>query len=127
MAYVGFFGSTALQTPMSVLELRGRWQEGGTTTQQLTLGLQWIEGRWVIEGAWCTTSTMRTIPRFYWASAFTLERRRQGSKPKCNFRCFFACTAFHLLNSMDHSSQSKAAREMRYEMWVVLDIRQVST
>ncbi|UTW08939.1 hypothetical protein [Pseudomonas benzenivorans] len=35
---------------MSVLELGGRWQEGHRATQQLTMGLQRIEGRWVIEG-----------------------------------------------------------------------------
>jgi len=35
---------------MSVLELGGRWQVGGTTTQQFTVGLQRIDGPWVIEG-----------------------------------------------------------------------------
>ncbi|WP_439889170.1 hypothetical protein ACSX1C_09230 [Pseudomonas sp. MBLB4123] len=35
---------------MSVLELGGRWEEGSSTTQQLTVGLQRIAGRWVIEG-----------------------------------------------------------------------------
>ncbi|MGH8353593.1 MAG: hypothetical protein ACRERY_08690 [Pseudomonas sp.] len=35
---------------MSVLELGGRWLEGSNTTQQLTVGLQRLAGRWVIEG-----------------------------------------------------------------------------
>ncbi len=34
----------------SVLELNGRWREGMTMTQQLTIGLQWIQQKWVIEG-----------------------------------------------------------------------------
>lgn len=35
---------------MSVLELGGRWREGVKTTQQLTVGLQHIDGPRVIEG-----------------------------------------------------------------------------
>lgn len=35
---------------MSVLELGGRWVDGAGTTQQLTVGIQRIEGAWVIEG-----------------------------------------------------------------------------
>lgn len=34
----------------SVIELGGRWTEGVRTTHQLTLGLQFIAGRWVAEG-----------------------------------------------------------------------------
>ena len=34
---------------MSVVELGGRWREGAHTTHQLTLGLQRIAGRWVVE------------------------------------------------------------------------------
>jgi hypothetical protein len=34
----------------SVLELNGRWREGMTITQQLTVGLQWIHQKWVFEG-----------------------------------------------------------------------------
>ena len=33
-----------------VAEWNGRWLEGQTTTQQLTLGLQWIRPTWVLEG-----------------------------------------------------------------------------
>jgi len=35
----------------SVVELNGRWNEGNTMTQQLTLGLQWIHQKWVLDGA----------------------------------------------------------------------------
>lgn len=35
---------------LSVLELGGRWRDGAGTTQQLTLGLQRIEGPLVVEG-----------------------------------------------------------------------------
>jgi len=34
----------------SVVELGGRWKEGNKTTQQLTVGLQQIHQKWVIEG-----------------------------------------------------------------------------
>jgi len=34
----------------SVLELNGRWNEGNNITHQLTLGLQWIHPKLVIEG-----------------------------------------------------------------------------
>ncbi len=33
-----------------VVELNGRWNEAGVVTHQLTLGLQWIHPRWVLEG-----------------------------------------------------------------------------
>jgi len=33
-----------------VLELNGRWAEGGTMVHQVTIGLQWIHRRWVLEG-----------------------------------------------------------------------------
>ncbi len=33
-----------------VLELNGRWTEGNTTVHQVTLGLQWVHPRWVLEG-----------------------------------------------------------------------------
>ncbi len=32
------------------VELNGRWREGYETTHQLTVGLQWILRRWVLEG-----------------------------------------------------------------------------
>lgn len=35
----------------SVLELGGRWTRGNETLHQVTLGLQWIHPRWVLEGA----------------------------------------------------------------------------
>ena len=34
----------------SVVELGGRWQQGKNTTHQLTLGLQLVHQKWVIEG-----------------------------------------------------------------------------
>jgi hypothetical protein len=34
-----------------VTELNGRWKEGNKTTHQITLGLQQINQKWVIEGA----------------------------------------------------------------------------
>lgn len=34
----------------SVLELNGRWNEGNNTTHQMTLGLQWIHPKYVVEG-----------------------------------------------------------------------------
>ncbi|MBL1320715.1 MAG: hypothetical protein COA63_006590 [Methylophaga sp.] len=34
----------------TVLELNGRWREGNTVTQQLTMGLQWIHQKWILEG-----------------------------------------------------------------------------
>ncbi|RTZ58301.1 MAG: hypothetical protein DSZ32_07225 [Gammaproteobacteria bacterium] len=34
----------------SVVEVNGRWREGANTTHQITLGLQWIHQRWVLEG-----------------------------------------------------------------------------
>lgn len=34
----------------SVIELGGRWQEGHTMVHQMTLGLQYILPRWVLEG-----------------------------------------------------------------------------
>jgi len=34
----------------SVLELNGRWTEGHNTTHQVTVGLQWIHSKWVLEG-----------------------------------------------------------------------------
>jgi len=34
----------------SVVELNGRWQQGNKITQQITLGLQWVSQKWVIEG-----------------------------------------------------------------------------
>lgn len=34
----------------SVIELGGRWTQGSETLHQVTLGLQWIQSRWVIEG-----------------------------------------------------------------------------
>ncbi len=34
----------------AVLELNGRWTEGGTMVHQATTGLQWIHRRWVLEG-----------------------------------------------------------------------------
>ncbi len=34
----------------SVLELGGRWTQGAQTIHQVTLGLQWIHPRWVLEG-----------------------------------------------------------------------------
>ncbi|KGJ99185.1 hypothetical protein [Thalassotalea sp. ND16A] len=34
----------------TVAELNGRWQEGNEMTNQVTLGLQWVHPRWVIEG-----------------------------------------------------------------------------
>lgn len=33
-----------------VLELNGRWKEGGGTVHQITAGLQWVHQKWVIEG-----------------------------------------------------------------------------
>jgi len=33
-----------------VLELNGRWSEGQNTSHQMTVGMQWIHPRWVIEG-----------------------------------------------------------------------------
>ncbi|MDQ7017125.1 MAG: hypothetical protein Q9N68_12185 [Gammaproteobacteria bacterium] len=34
----------------TVVELNGRWQQEQNTTHQLTLGLQWIQQSWVLEG-----------------------------------------------------------------------------
>ncbi len=34
----------------TVAELNGRWQQGNEMTHQVTLGLQWVNPRWVIEG-----------------------------------------------------------------------------
>lgn len=34
----------------SVIELGGRWTEGNELVHQLTVGLQWIHPRWVLEG-----------------------------------------------------------------------------
>lgn len=34
----------------AVAELGGRWVQGDNTTHQITLGLQWVTKRWVIEG-----------------------------------------------------------------------------
>lgn len=34
----------------SIVELNGRWLQGQDTTRQITLGLQWIDSSWVIEG-----------------------------------------------------------------------------
>ena len=34
----------------SVVEFNGRWLEGNTITQQVTVGLQWIHATWVLEG-----------------------------------------------------------------------------
>lgn len=34
----------------SVLELNGRWNEDGGTVHQITVGLQWVHQKWVIEG-----------------------------------------------------------------------------
>ncbi|NQZ90783.1 MAG: hypothetical protein HRT97_00385 [Moritella sp.] len=34
----------------SVLELNGRWIEGHSTVHELTVGLQWIHQKWVLEG-----------------------------------------------------------------------------
>lgn len=34
----------------SVVELNGRWKEGNSTTHQVTLGLQWVHPKWVLEG-----------------------------------------------------------------------------
>lgn len=34
----------------SVIELGGRWTEGANMIHQITLGLQWIQRRWVLEG-----------------------------------------------------------------------------
>jgi len=34
----------------SVVEFNGRWVEGNTITQQVTVGLQWIHATWVLEG-----------------------------------------------------------------------------
>ena len=33
-----------------VLELNGRWTEGHSVIHQLTVGLQWVHTKWVIEG-----------------------------------------------------------------------------
>tara|TARA_R110002072_G_scaffold299400_1_gene474830 strand:- start:732 stop:1454 length:723 start_codon:yes stop_codon:yes gene_type:complete len=33
-----------------VVELGGRWQKGASVVHQFTLGLQWTQGRWVLEG-----------------------------------------------------------------------------
>ena len=33
-----------------VVELGGRWQKGASMVHQFTLGLQWTQGRWVLEG-----------------------------------------------------------------------------
>ncbi len=33
-----------------VTELNGRWQEGNETVHQATLGVQWIQQKWVLEG-----------------------------------------------------------------------------
>jgi hypothetical protein len=33
-----------------VTELGGRWREGKSTVHQLTVGLQWVANRWVLEG-----------------------------------------------------------------------------
>ena len=33
-----------------VTELGGRWQAGDKITHQVTLGLQWVQSTWVIEG-----------------------------------------------------------------------------
>jgi hypothetical protein len=34
----------------SVIELNGRWNQGKKLTQQLTVGLQWIHQKWIVEG-----------------------------------------------------------------------------
>ncbi len=34
----------------SVLEVNGRWKQGDNTLHQLTVGLQWIDQKWVLEG-----------------------------------------------------------------------------
>ncbi|RLA06709.1 MAG: hypothetical protein DRQ54_06260 [Gammaproteobacteria bacterium] len=34
----------------AVMEFNGRWQQGKTVTQQITVGLQWIHPKLVIEG-----------------------------------------------------------------------------
>ncbi|HHL18459.1 MAG TPA: hypothetical protein ENJ33_01850 [Thiothrix sp.] len=34
----------------SVIELNGRWQEGNNITHQATIGLQWVQAKWVFEG-----------------------------------------------------------------------------
>jgi hypothetical protein len=34
----------------SVVEFNGRWQEGKSTTHQVTIGLQWVQAKWVFEG-----------------------------------------------------------------------------
>ena len=39
----------------SVLEFNGRWREGYSINQQITLGLQWIHPKWVLEGGYVQT------------------------------------------------------------------------
>lgn len=34
----------------SVIELNGRWREGFATDQQVTVGIQWVHHKWVLEG-----------------------------------------------------------------------------
>ncbi len=34
----------------SVIELNGRWQDGRSIDHQMTVGLQWVHNKWVLEG-----------------------------------------------------------------------------
>ena len=41
----------------SVIELNGRWRDGRSIDHQLTLGLQWVHDKWVLEGGVIQTLT----------------------------------------------------------------------